>query len=83
MQKYRPRGGQPVAAFQKWIDDINDAVKSRLVPALKDGGLLLSGSQYAAGGVSIDDLCLAQIAEFNSFIAKSQENCTPVFALGR
>ncbi|ORW17057.1 hypothetical protein AWC18_17415 [Mycolicibacter nonchromogenicus] len=81
VQKYRPRGGQPAAAFQKWIDEINGAVKSRLVPALKDGGLLLSESRYAAAGVSMDDLCLAQIAEFNSLIAKSQENCTPVFAL--
>lgn len=81
VQKYRPRSGQPAAAFQKWIDEINDAVKNRLVPALNEGGLLLAESRYAAGGVSLDDLCLAQIAEFNSLIAKSQENCTPVFAL--
>ncbi|MEC4841068.1 ParA family protein [Mycobacteroides chelonae] len=81
VQKYRPRGGQPAAAFQKWIEEINAAARNRLVPALKDGGLLLSDSQYAAGGVSLDDLCLAQIPEFNSLIAKSQEKCTPVFAL--
>lgn len=81
VQKYRPRGGQPAAAFQKWIDEIDNAVKNRLVPALRDGGLLLSDSQYAAAGVSLNDLRLATIAEFNSLIAKSQEKCTPVFAL--
>jgi cellulose biosynthesis protein BcsQ len=81
VQKYRPRGGQPAAAFQKWIDEIEDAVKNRLVPALRDGDLLLSDAQYAAGNVSLDNLCLATIAEFNSLIAKSQENSTPVFAL--
>lgn len=81
VQKYRPRGGQPAAAFQKWIDEIDDAVKSRLAPALRDAGLLLSEAQYAAGNVSVDNLCLATIAEFNSLIAKSQENSTPVFAL--
>jgi hypothetical protein len=81
VQKYRPRAGQPAAAFQKWIHEINDTVKDRLVPALRNSGLLLSDSKYAAGGVSLDDLCLAQIPEFNSLIAKSQEKCTPVFAL--
>lgn len=81
VQKYRPRAGQPAAAFQKWIDEINDAVKNRLVPVLRDGGFLLSESRYVAAGVSLDDLCLAQIAEFNSLIAKSQESSTPVFAL--
>lgn len=81
VQKYRPRGGQPAAAFQKWIDAIDHAVQDRLVPALRDGGLLMSESRYAAGGVSLDNLCMATIAEFNSLIAKSQENATPVFAL--
>lgn len=81
IQKYRPRSGQPAAAFQRWIDELNEAVKTRLIPALKEGGLLLPEETYAAADVSVTDLCLAQIPEFNSLIAKSQENRTPVFAL--
>lgn len=81
VQKYRPRTGQPAASFQRWIDEINNVVKVGLVPALTKSGLLLPESTYAAAGVSTDDLCLAQIPEFNSLIAKSQDTLTPVFAL--
>lgn len=81
VQKYRPRTGQPAAAFQRWIDEISDVVAARLVPELSKAGLLLPNETYAAAGVSTDDLCLAQIPEFNSLIAKSQDTLTPVFAL--
>jgi cellulose biosynthesis protein BcsQ len=81
VQKYRPRTGQPAAAFQRWIDEIGVVVKDRLVPALEEADLLAAPEVYSASGVSAGDLCLAQIPEFNSLIAKSQDTLTPVFAL--
>ncbi|UQX87652.1 AAA family ATPase [Jatrophihabitans telluris] len=80
IQKFRPRAGQPAAAFQRWIDEVGEAVRTKLAPALGGAGLLLPEELYASNGIS-DDFCLAQIAEFNSLIAKSQEFLTPVFAL--
>lgn len=81
VQKYRPRSGQPAASFQRWIDVLNDAVRDRLVPELSSSGLLLSEEIYSSAGISSENLCIAQIPEFNSLIAKSQEALTPVFAL--
>jgi cellulose biosynthesis protein BcsQ len=81
VQKYRPRTGQPAASFQRWIDEISEVVRNRLIPALHEADLLLDDSVYEGAGVSLDDLCLAQIPEFNSLIAISQDTLTPVFAL--
>jgi cellulose biosynthesis protein BcsQ len=80
IQRYRPRGGAPAAAFQKWVDEINEAVYERLVPALQPFEMVLPRASYRAAGLR-PNLCLAQIADFNSLIARSQENQTPVFAL--
>lgn len=80
IQKFRPRAGQPAASFQKWIDELNQAVEETLVPPLERAGLLLDRTVYDEFGVGAD-LSLAQIAEFNSLIAKSQEHLTPIYAL--
>lgn len=80
IQKYRPRSGSPTAAFQKWVNEINEAVEDRLVPALQPLNMLLPRVRYRGAGIKAN-LCLAQIADFNSLIARSQERQTPVFAL--
>lgn len=80
IQKYRPRAGEPAKGFQTWIERINEAVSSKLVPILRDNAMLLSGDVYNAAELE-SDLCLATIADFNTLIAKSQESRTPVFAL--
>lgn len=80
IQKYRPRKGAPTAPFQKWINSINSAVENKLVPALGKLDMVLSRREYATAQIG-SSLCLAQIADFNSLIAKSQEVQTPVFAL--
>ncbi len=80
VQKFRPRAGQPAASFQNWIDELNIAVEQKLVPPLEENGLLLDWSAYKKFGVT-RNLSLAQIAEFNSLIAKSQEALTPIYAL--
>jgi len=80
IQKFRPRAGQPAASFQSWIDELNTAVETKLVPALQSEDLLLPWETYEQYEIG-HDLCLAQIAEFNSLIAKSQEALTPIYAL--
>lgn len=80
IQRYRPRSGQPAAAFQRWIDEIENAVIQRLIPALTANDMLLSRDTYSSQGL-LPSYILSLIPDFNSLIAKSQENNTPVFAL--
>lgn len=81
IQKFRPRKGAPTVGFQKWIDQINDKVQSRLFAALEPLGMALRQDEYERIGGLWPSLCLSQIADFNTLIAKSQDTSTPVFAL--
>lgn len=81
IQKYRLREGKtPSAAFQKWIDEIEEGVTKRLVPMLKENGMLLSDKIYEAAGVQ-PTKPLMQMSDFNSLIALSQKHKVPIFAL--
>ena len=81
IQKYRPRKGAPTIGFKKWIDSINERVQTRLYPSLHPLGMTLEPEAYKSVEGLWPDLCLSQIADFNTLIAKSQESNTPVFAL--
>ena len=80
VQNYRIIRQEPAAAFQKWINAIEQAVSTRLVPSLQINNMLLNNQMYNSQGIG-SDFCLAKISDFNSLIAKSQEHQTPVFAL--
>jgi cellulose biosynthesis protein BcsQ len=81
VQKYRIREGlTPSAAFQKWIDDIEDGVRKKLIPALGNCNMLLPERAYSEIGSS-PVLPLLQMSDFNSLIALSQKHKVPVFAL--
>lgn len=81
IQKYRLREGDtPSAAFQQWIDEIERGVSSKLVPMLKDNGMLLPDPVYADAGVN-PNLPLIQMSDFNSLIALSQKHKAPIFDL--
>lgn len=77
VQKYRPRSGVPAKAFQNWINRLDDAVRTKLVPALEQQGMLLAKEYYDP----LENYCLTSIPDFNGLIAKSQQHQTPVFAL--
>ena len=81
IQKYRPRKGSATVGFQRWIDSINDRVANELVKTLKPLGMLLPEANYQQVPDLLPNYCLAQIADFNTLIAKSQDHKTPVFAL--
>ena len=75
-----PTSGTPAAGFQKWIDEINDTVKNKFVPMLRQQGMMLEESKYRQIEIA-DNYCLASISDFNSLIAKSQQSQVPVFSL--
>ncbi len=81
IQKYRPRKGAATEGFQQWINSINAAVESRLAPVLEAQGMMLPAATYGRIPGFVPNYCLAQVADFNTLIAKSQEARTPVFAL--
>lgn len=80
-QKYRPRNGQPARSFQDWIDRIKDTVNRKLIPTLNSINMTVSLNDFVESGASDTPYNLANISDFNSLIAKSQEHNTPVFAL--
>lgn len=81
VQKYRLREGQtPSAAFQKWIDEIEEGIKHKLIPALSGCDMLMPEGAYASVGVPLGKPLL-QMSDFNSLIALSQKHKVPIFAL--
>jgi cellulose biosynthesis protein BcsQ len=82
IQRFRLRLNAPATKFQTWIDEINSSVVAKLLPVLQTGNMLLPNDRYKSAGIS-DTYCLAEISDFNSLIALSQEKSTPVFALSQ
>ena len=81
VQKYRIREGQtPSAAFKNWIDEIEQGVEKKLIPALKGCDMLLPKKAYESIGLDVGKPLL-QMSDFNSLIALSQKHKVPVFAL--
>ncbi len=80
VQKYRPRAGVPSQAFQAWIDQLEYAVATTFIPALRAGGLMLEDSIYTEAGFDPAEPIL-QMPDFNSLIARSQEHQVPIFEL--
>lgn len=76
-QRYRPRNGSPAKAFSEWIDDINNLVIEKLVPVLRESDMIAEGIETCLE----TPYNLINIADFNSLIAQSQLNNTPVFLL--
>lgn len=76
-QRYRPRNGSPAKAFSEWIDDINALVLEKLVPVLQENDMIVNGNK----ALYETPYNLINIADFNSLIAQSQMNNTPVFLL--
>ena len=80
VQNYRIIRGKETAAFQTWIEKIEQAVSGKLVPALRQSNMMLPSQLYWEQGLK-DSLSLAKISNFNSLIVLSQEHRRPVYAL--
>lgn len=81
VQKYRLREGKtPSAAFQKWINEIEDGVKNKLIPVLKQIDMLLPDANYTNANITLGEPII-QMSDFNSLIALSQKHKAPIFSL--
>jgi cellulose biosynthesis protein BcsQ len=80
IQNYRIIRGKETAAFENWIQKIEEDVSSKLIPAFQAMGIMLPERVYAEYGIG-DSFCLTKISNFNSLIALSQEHQTPIYAL--
>jgi cellulose biosynthesis protein BcsQ len=75
-----PTSGKPAEGFQRWIDEINLVVESKFIPMLAHEHMLVEAKKYTKLGIS-SNRCLAEISDFNSLIAKAQDERTPVYTL--
>lgn len=80
-QRYRPRSGKPAKAFQEWIDRIVQSVTDSLIPRMTAIGGSITREEFLNALPDHNPFELAQIPDFNSLIAQSQEHATPIFAL--
>lgn len=82
-QRYRPRYEKPASSFQKWIDIIRQTINERLVPALAVINCVKDRVDVdnALQGSDLQAYDLANIPDFNSLIAISQQLSKPIFAL--
>ncbi len=80
VQNFRIIGGKETAAFQTWIEKIEQAVSDKLVPSLRQNNMMLPNQTYNEQGIN-SSFTLTKISNFNSLIAISQEHQTPIYAL--
>ena len=79
IRDYPPIDGRPSSEFQQWIETINAKIANKLVHSLRGIDMIFPDDEYRSAG--LDDYCLARISDFDSLIAMSQKEQTPVFAL--
>jgi chromosome partitioning protein len=82
-QRFRPRNEKPSTSFKNWIDKIRSSINGNLVPELRKIGCVIDrlSMEKALSGTDLEPYDLAQISDFNSLIAISQQLSKPVFAL--
>lgn len=82
-QRYRPHNEKPATSFQKWIDIIREAINKKLVPALAGINCVKDKKEIeeTIKGTDLQAYDLANIPDFNSLIAISQQKSKPIFAL--
>jgi cellulose biosynthesis protein BcsQ len=80
VQKYRPRNGRASQAFQHWIDQLVEGLKTILVPALQAANMVNPHDFRLKAGID-PWTPLMEVQDFNSLIAYSQEHQVPVYAL--
>jgi cellulose biosynthesis protein BcsQ len=80
VQNYRIIRGRETAAFQTWIEKIEQTVIDKLIPTLNRSNMMLPIQSYKDQGIQ-DTFSLTKISNFNSLIALSQEHRTPVYDL--
>lgn len=80
VQKYRPRNGGASQAFQRWIDQLGNGLRTVLIPKLQQSNMI--DTQHFTETINLNPWeAIMEVADFNSLIALSQEHQTPVYEL--
>lgn len=80
IQKYRPRSGKASKAFQTWIDQLVEGLRTVLLPSLERAAM--ADAQRFRRRLGIEPWTpILEVADFNSLIALSQQHQVPVYAL--
>jgi cellulose biosynthesis protein BcsQ len=80
VQNFRIIRGKETAAFEKWIQRIEQDVTKKLIPVLGQNNMMLPENLYTENGIA-QSCTLTKIPNFNGLIALSQEHQTPIYAL--
>ncbi|PJB57389.1 MAG: chromosome partitioning protein ParA [Bacteroidetes bacterium CG_4_9_14_3_um_filter_41_19] len=80
IQRFNVRNGQATAPFRDNMNEIISCVKDKLIPSLTDNQMTFEINNYRAAGIP-DNLCIAEIPDFQSLLPKSHSLGIPVFAL--
>lgn len=86
VQNYRKRArdgeSRPTRAFEKWFKNLKSVLEEDLYRSFKESDLLLDDTSYQKMAVSPKEF-LAEVPDFNSLMAISQDLSKPVFSLTR
>ncbi|MGW4577197.1 ParA family protein [Rhodococcus aetherivorans] len=82
VQRFRIKNKKPTQAFQGYFDKLDSAIMDTFVPALENESAMLERELYESCGMG-GHYQLAQIQDFNTLIADSQDVRKPVFALSK
>lgn len=84
-QRYRLRNEAPTKSFERWINEIRDAINKVLVERLNGIGCAIDKDKFSKvvnpKFPNLSPYDLAQIPDFNTLIAISQRSRKPVFLL--
>ena len=80
IQRFNVRKGKAAKPYRENIAEIKDAVVTKLIPALRAKNMVFDPQVYAQAGIA-DDLCLAEIPDFQGLLPKANDNDVPVFAM--
>ena len=80
VQNYRVRKGVPTKAFGRWFDALTNGLQNTLIPAMERANMI-DVSRFKNAIDSDPWEPLAEISDFNSLIALSQEHQVPVYEL--
>lgn len=82
VQRYRVRAGAPSEGFRRYFEELDSSIENSLIPALSKVDALLDPAVYEEAHLE-GPYRLANIPDFNTLIANSQQSKKPVFALSK
>lgn len=80
IQRFNVRKGKAAKPYRENIAEIKESVMQKLIPALESKKMVFTPDVYNDAGIN-NDLCLAEIPDFQGLLPKSNDIGVPVFAI--